>query len=339
MIENILKLALDIGSSDVHIAVDTKPIFRVDGDLIESELDIVKEDILKKYLNECLSDKEKKKYEEYGHVDFSKNILDIRVRVNVYRKLGNDSITFRIIRNNTMKLSELNRMGDLSWILKNKNGLALITGPCGSGKSSTLVALIDEINKNSRKHVITIEDPIEYIFKSNKSIISQREVGEDTKSFEKGIISALRQDPDIIVIGEMREKNVIREAITAAETGHLVISTLHTKSASKTIDRIVDVFSGEEKNQIRMQLSSVLLGVISQVLVKKKHSGRIMVSEIMKANNAIRSSIREGKVHQIDNYIQTGRKEGMQTLMTSLEKALKEGYIDYKILEEYEEKL
>lgn len=339
MIENILKLALDIGSSDVHIAVDTKPIFRVDGDLIESELDIVKEDILKKYLNECLSDKEKKKYEEDGHVDFSKNILDIRVRVNVYRKLGNDSITFRIIRNNTMKLSELNRMGDLSWILKNKNGLALITGPCGSGKSSTLAALIDEINKNSRKHVITIEDPIEYIFKSNKSIISQREVGEDTKSFEKGIISALRQDPDIIVIGEMREKNVIREAITAAETGHLVISTLHTKSASKTIDRIVDVFSGEEKNQIRMQLSSVLLGVISQVLVKKKHSGRIMVSEIMKANNAIRSSIREGKVHQIDNYIQTGRKEGMQTLMTSLEKALKEGYIDYKILEEYEEKL
>lgn len=339
MIENIIKLALDIGSSDVHIAVDTKPIFRVDGDLIESELDIVKEDILKKYLNECLSDKEKKKYEEDGHVDFSKNILDIRVRVNVYRKLGNDSITFRIIRNNTMKLSELNRMGDLSWILKNKNGLALITGPCGSGKSSTLAALIDEINKNSRKHVITIEDPIEYIFKSNKSIISQREVGEDTKSFEKGIISALRQDPDIIVIGEMREKNVIREAITAAETGHLVISTLHTKSASKTIDRIVDVFSGEEKNQIRMQLSSVLLGVISQVLVKKKHSGRIMVSEIMKANNAIRSSIREGKVHQIDNYIQTGRKEGMQTLMTSLEKALKEGYIDYKILEEYEEKL
>lgn len=269
MMNEIVKKAEIMRSSDIHISEGIKPIFRIDGDLIETDFQEVDSEVLIRYIDDILSEKEKKLYREYGHIDCSKYMDKIRVRINIYKKLGKNSITLRIIRSNTIKLSDLNKLGDLSWIVENKNGLALITGPCGSGKSSTLAAIVDHINKNNKKHIITIEDPIEYIFENKNSIISQREVGEDTKSFEKGIVSALRQDPDIIVIGEMREKNVIREAITAAETGHLVISTLHTKSASKTIDRIVDVFSGEEKNQIRMQLSSVLLGVVSQRLVKQ----------------------------------------------------------------------
>jgi len=325
----LLCMGTEKNASDVHLTVGLPPTFRIDGQLVsliedkltpEDTLDLVKQALDEKRLN---------KLNEEGEIDFSYSIPSVgRFRVNVFKQRGTYAMVLRIIPLEIPLMNELGIPPVVNELSKLPRGLILVTGPTGSGKTTTLASIINKINSERRCHIITMEDPLEYLHKHKKSIVNQREVGSDTLSFANGLRGALREDPDVILVGEMRDLETISIAITAAETGHLVLSTLHTNGAAKTIDRIVDVFPPYQQQQIRVQLSAVIEAVISQQLLPKASgSGRVAAHEVMLATPAIRNLIREGKNHQIDTSIQTSGALGMQTMDTSLINLYKRGLI------------
>jgi len=328
-IDAILKDAFLREASDIHITPGVPPVFRIHGRLIRTDDVILTAEDLEIIVKHITNENQYKILEQKGEVDFSYSIKGVsRFRVNIYKQRGSYSIAFRLIPMNIPSFDSLGLPQVLKEFTKLTKGLVLVTGPTGSGKSTTLAALVDIINKERDVHIITLEDPIEYLHRHNKSIINQREVGNDTQSFADGLRACLREDPDVILVGEMRDLETISIALTAAETGHLVFSTLHTIGAAKTIDRIIDVFPPYQQQQIRVQLSTVLQGVVSQQLLTRRDGrGRIVVTEVMVVNSAIRNLIRESKTYQIPSIIQTHQGQGMITMEQSLVEAYKRGLI------------
>lgn len=323
----LLELTVKEGASDLHLTVGISPIIKVNGKLVRLEHEILCPEDTEAYAREILQDAYEK-YDAIGEYDTSYSIHGKgRFRVNIYKQRNSTALAIRVISLDMPTLDSLGYPETLKDICNLKRGLVLVTGPTGSGKSTTLAALINEINSNRESHIITIEDPIEFLHKHNKSIVNQREIGKDTLSYERALKAALREDPDVILIGEMRDLETISTAITAAETGHLVFSTLHTIGAAKTIDRIVDVFPPHQQEQIKIQLASVLQTIISQQLVETVDGDRTAALEIMVATPAIKNLIREGKTHQIESSIQTGSKYGMRTMDMELANLYREGII------------
>ncbi|MDK0889592.1 type IV pilus twitching motility protein PilT [Clostridium perfringens] len=323
----LLELTVKEGASDLHLTVGISPIIKVNGKLVRLEHEILRPEDTEAYAKEILQDAYEK-YDAIGEYDTSYSIHGKgRFRVNIYKQRNSTALAIRVISLDMPTLDSLGYPETLKDICNLKRGLVLVTGPTGSGKSTTLAALINEINSNRESHIITIEDPIEFLHKHNKSIVNQREIGKDTLSYERALKAALREDPDVIFIGEMRDLETISTAITAAETGHLVFSTLHTIGAAKTIDRIVDVFPPHQQEQIKIQLASVLQTIISQQLVETIDGERTASLEIMVATPAIKNLIREGKTHQIESSIQTGSKYGMRTMDMELANLYREGII------------
>lgn len=323
----LLELTVKEGASDLHLTVGISPIIKVNGKLVRLEHEILRPEDTEAYAREILQDAYEK-YDAIGEYDTSYSIHGKgRFRVNIYKQRNSTALAIRVISLDMPTLDSLGYPETLKDICNLKRGLVLVTGPTGSGKSTTLAALINEINSNRESHIITIEDPIEFLHKHNKSIVNQREIGKDTISYERALKAALREDPDVILIGEMRDLETISTAITAAETGHLVFSTLHTIGAAKTIDRIVDVFPPHQQEQIKIQLASVLQIIISQQLVETVDGDRNAALEIMVATPAIKNLIREGKTHQIESSIQTGSKYGMRTMDMELANLYREGII------------
>ena len=323
----LLELTVKEGASDLHLTVGISPIIKVNGKLVRLEHEILRPEDTEAYAREILQDAYEK-YDAIGEYDTSYSIHGKgRFRVNIYKQRNSTALAIRVISLDMPTLDSLGYPETLKDICNLQRGLVLVTGPTGSGKSTTLAALINEINSNRESHIITIEDPIEFLHKHNKSIVNQREIGKDTLSYERALKAALREDPDVILIGEMRDLETISTAITAAETGHLVFSTLHTIGAAKTIDRIVDVFPPHQQEQIKIQLASVLQIIISQQLVETVDGDRNAALEIMVATPAIKNLIREGKTHQIESSIQTGSKYGMRTMDMELANLYREGII------------
>ncbi len=332
-IQDILKAAHEKGASDIHLTVGIPPVFRLDGHLIRmEEFDRLMPDDtvdLAQYLMDAYA---KNIFDEKGEVDFSWAVPGFgRYRINVFKQRGTVSMALRTVPLTVPTLDDLGLPPILKELSMKKRGLVLVTGPTGSGKSTTLAAMINHMNTQRNAHIMTLEDPIEYLHRHNRSMINQREIGHDSYSYAAALRAALRQDPDVILIGEMRDLETISIAVTAAETGHLVLSTLHTIGAVQTIDRIIDVFPPDQQQQIKVQLSGVLQGVISQQLIKRADTkGRVAAMEVMIANNAIRNHIREGKTHQILSSLQTGRKSGMITMDHYLTDLYRSGQITYQ---------
>lgn len=316
----LVNLGTEKKASDIHITVGRPPTLRIDGKLIAiNDTLLTPEDTLE-LTQQALTENQMRVLEEKGELDFSFSSPGVgRYRVNAYRQRGSYGMALRIIPMTIPTMESLGLPTVLRDLARLPRGLILVTGPTGSGKSTTLASMIDQINRERNCHILTLEDPLEYLHRHNKSIVNQREIGNDSHSFGNALRGALRQDPDVILVGEMRDLETIGIAITAAETGHLVLSTLHTLGAAKTIDRVIDVFPPHQQQQIRVQLSSVLQAVISQQLLPKADdNGRVAAFEIMVANPAIRNLVREGKIHQLDSAIQTGAKQRMQTMDNSL---------------------
>lgn len=326
---HLLQNTIKQKASDLHITAGVAPMMRIDGKLVPYGEEKLDSKDIQEYVETIMDENQKRRIQKSGQVDFAYSIEGWRrFRVNAYRQRGSYAIAFRFIPDEIPTLKELNLPEELQEFIDKSMGLVLVTGSTGSGKSTTLASLINIINEKSRKHILTLEDPIEYLHSHKKSIVNQREIRQDTTSYADGLRAALRQDPDVILIGEMRDLETISTAITAAETGHLVLSTLHTIGAAKTIDRIINVFSPYQQPQIRMQLSSVLQGVISQQLIRRKDQpGRIVSLEIMKNTPAIQNLIREGKTHQIQSSIQMGRKWGMITMDAYIRDLYRKGII------------
>jgi len=313
------------GASDLHIAVGRRPTLRIDGKLVDiSQEPILTPEDTQGLVMTMLDDKQKEEFLAKGDLDFSYNFEDkARFRVNVFFQKGFMAAALRLIPAQIRTIEELGLPNILHEFAKLNQGYFLVTGPAGQGKSTTLAALLDEINHSRMDHIITVEDPIEYLFVQDRSIISQREIGADTPTFKAGLRSILRQDPDVIMVGEMRDPESMATAMTAAETGHLVFSTLHTNSAAQTIDRIIDSFPAGQQGQVTSQLAATLVGILSQRLVPKVDGGRVPAVEIMFVNSAIRNLIRERKVYQIDLVIETSLQQGMVTLNRSLAELVK----------------
>ena len=314
-IKKLLQSVVSHGASDLHLVARAEPQIRIDGTLKAVNLPVLTGEDIEEMAYALLTEKQKKSFEEHLELDFALMLPGIgRFRANYYRTLGDIAAAFRIIPTEIPSLDDLKAPLLYKELIKREKGLILITGPTGSGKSTTLSAILNEINLTEHKHIVTIEDPVEFIHQNKKSVFSHRETGADTKSFASALKYAMRQDPDIILIGEMRDKETIEAALSAAETGHLVFGTLHTNSAPGTVNRIIDVFNGEEQAQIRTMISTSLVAVISQVLLPKVGGGRVAVPEILVTNHAIANLIREDKVHQIYSQMQLGQgKTGMQT--------------------------
>lgn len=330
-LDKIFRTAVQYKASDVYITTGTKPILRLNGDLIAiEEHPVLSKKMAEDYLLEILSDKQKEEFSRNLDLDFSLEVPGIsRFRVNLFVQRKGIAACFRVIPENVHTLEELGLPDKLKDIARADSGLVLVTGATGSGKSTTLAAMLNEVNQHEARHIITIEDPIEYVHENNKSIIEQREVGTHTLSFQKALRSALREDPDVVLVGEMRDLETIALALTAAETGHLVFATLHTNGAAASIDRIIDAFPTNQQNQIRMQLSSSLQAVVWQNLMKTKDgNGRVAGLEIMLNNSAVANMIRKNKTHQLNSAIETGFKEGMQTMKKSVTELLEAGIID-----------
>lgn len=328
-ITELLKFGVQSGASDLHLSAGLPPMMRVHGDVKQLNFPPLEHKDVHAMVYDIMNDHQRKFYESELECDFSYEIPSVsRFRVNAFNQSRGAAAVFRTIPTEILTLEQLQCPSIFAEIADKPRGIVLVTGPTGSGKSTTLAAMIDYINKSRQYHILTVEDPIEFVHKSNKSLINQREVGLQTKSFANALRSALREDPDVILVGEMRDLETIRLAMTAAETGHLVFGTLHTSSAAKTIDRIVDVFPAEEKDMVRAMLSESLQAVISQTLLKLKDgSGRIAAHEIMIGTPAIRNLIRENKVAQMYSAIQTGQQYGMQTLDQCLIGLIRKGLI------------
>ncbi|MCQ2536873.1 MAG: type IV pilus twitching motility protein PilT [Lachnospiraceae bacterium] len=331
-VDELLVKAAELHASDLHLTVGVPPKVRIFGDLksIDDSYPILKPDDLREMVYSILPEKLKVTFEEDGEVDFSYSIpRQGRFRVNAYTQRGSYAMTIRLISEEIPKPEELGIPRSVEELIDKKRGLVIVTGPTGSGKSTTLASLIEMIDEKYEYNIITLEDPIEYLHKHKKSIVNQREIGTDSKSYAKALRAALREDPDVILVGEMRDLDTISIAITAAETGHLVFSTLHTIGAACTIDRIIDVFPPYQQNQIRSQLALVLEGVISQQLVPTHDGkGRKAAFEVMLGTPAIRNLIREGKTHMIGGVIQTSKKQGMKTMDDSIYELYINRFID-----------
>ncbi|PVZ15536.1 MULTISPECIES: type IV pilus twitching motility protein PilT [unclassified Pseudomonas] len=327
-ITELLAFSAKQGASDLHLSSGLPPMIRVDGDVRRINLPALEDKQVQELIYDIMNDKQRQDFEEFMETDFSFEVPGVaRFRVNAFNQNRGAGAVFRTIPSKVLSMEDLN-MGDVfRRIAEVPRGLVLVTGPTGSGKSTTLAAIIDYLNSNKHHHILTIEDPIEFVHESKKCLVNQREVHRDTLGFAPALRSALREDPDVILVGEMRDLETIRLALTAAETGHLVFGTLHTTSAAKTIDRVVDVFPAEEKSMVRSMLSESLQAVISQTLLRKIGGGRVAAHEIMIGTPAIRNLIREDKVAQMYSAIQTGGQIGMQTLDMCLKELLARGVI------------
>ncbi|MFT4634890.1 MAG: twitching motility protein PilT [Arenicella sp.] len=327
-IAELLAFAQKNKASDLHLSAGMPPMIRVDGEMKRINLPTLNDEIVLKMIFDIMNDKQRKTYEEQFEVDFSFEIPNVaRFRVNAFNQDRGPAAVFRTIPSVVLSLDDLNAPQIFRELVSKPRGLVLVTGPTGSGKSTTLAAMVDHINEKQRSHILTVEDPIEFVHQSKKCLINQRELNKNTHSFDNALKSALREDPDVILVGELRDLETIRLAMTAAETGHLVLATLHTSSAPKTIDRIVDVFPGEEKSMVRSMLSESIQAVIAQTLIKKIGGGRVAAHEIMVGTPAIRNLIREDKIAQMYSMIQTGQKDGMQTLDQCLERLVRDRLI------------
>ena len=327
-ITELLAFSAKQGASDLHLSAGLPPMIRVDGDVRRINVPAMEHKQVHALIYDIMNDKQRKDYEEFLETDFSFEVPGVaRFRVNAFNQNRGAGAVFRTIPSKVLTMEDLG-MGDVFKKISDvPRGLVLVTGPTGSGKSTTLAAMLDYINSTKYHHILTIEDPIEFVHESKKCLVNQREVHKDTLGFAEALRSALREDPDIILVGEMRDLETIRLALTAAETGHLVFGTLHTTSAAKTIDRVVDVFPGDEKSMVRSMLSESLQAVVSQTLLKKIGGGRVAAHEIMIGTPAIRNLIREDKVAQMYSAIQTGGHIGMQTLDMCLKGLVAKGLV------------
>jgi len=332
--DEILRLAHEVGASDVHVTVNSPPAFRLHGALLPFDAPEWQRRLGEKaaatgkltpedtdsLVRQIMSEEQYREFQKTGELDFSYEIPGLcRFRVNTFKQQGSVGFVIRLINSKILSFQELGLPEVLATLSRKPRGLVLVTGPTGSGKSTTLASMIDLINSESQHHIITLEDPIEFVHRHKKSLINQREIGKDTGSFASALRAAMREDPDVILVGEMRDPETIGIAITAAETGHLVFGTLHTSSAPQTIDRIIDVFPPHQQQQIRVQLGNTIQGVIAQTLIPRMDKpGRVAAIEVMVATPAIRNLIREGKTFQIISQIQTGAKYGMQSLDMAL---------------------
>ena len=327
-ITQLLKFAFKSGASDLHLTAGMPPMIRVDGDMRRIDLPMMDHKTVHALIYDIMTDKQRKNYEEFLETDFSFEVPDLaRFRVNVFNQNRGAAAVFRLIPEEVLPMEKLGMGKIFEQISSFPRGLVVVTGPTGSGKSTTLAAMINFINNTRYEHILTIEDPIEFVHQSKKCLVNQREVHRDTLGFSEALRSALREDPDIILVGELRDLETIRLALTAAETGHLVFATLHTTSAAKTIDRIVDVFPAAEKAMVRSMLSESLQAVISQALLKKVGGGRVAAHEIMLGTPAIRNLIREDKVAQMYSAMQTGSNVGMRTLDQHLQQLVQSGLV------------
>ena len=336
MIEKILTYAKKQGSSDVHIAAGCSPMLRIDGDMVAiPNAPVLTNPEVISMIHSLMNEVQKKTYEEKWELDFSIQIeSSLRFRVNAYRTIDGAAAAFREIPIEIKSLAALHAPEIIHQISHARKGLVLVVGPTGSGKSTTLAALINDINANYPYHILTIEDPVEFVHKNKKSLINQREVGNSTFSFSAALKSALREDPDVILVGEMRDIETIQLALTAAETGHLVLATLHTSSAAQTINRIIDVFPSESQPTVRSMLSTSLKAVISQRLLKKEGGGRCAAYEVMLSNPSIRNLIREDKIPQINSIIELSKKSGMCMMKDSINDLLIKGMISQETADE-----
>lgn len=332
-IRGILKTASQEGASDVHFTVGIAPKMRINGRLETMDYDKLMPNDTKAILDEIMSDTQLELFEKRGEYDMSFSLPDIgRFRVNAYKQRGSVAIACRLVGSHIPTQEELQIPDNVMDLYSRKRGLVLVTGPTGSGKSSTLAAIIDRINSKREAHVITLEDPIEYLHNHKSSMVNQREIGLDSQTYANALRAALREDPDVILVGEMRDYETISVAITAAETGHLVLSTLHTIGAANTVDRMIDVFPPHQQQQIRIQLSNVLEAVVSQQLLPEESGrGRIPAFEVLQVNHAVRNLIREGKSHQLASVMQTGKKFGMITMDDAIIELYRQGRITKNI--------
>jgi twitching motility protein PilT len=328
-IAQLLAFSVKNNASDLHLSSGVPPMIRVDGDVKRVNMPALSHKDVHSMIYDIMNDKQRKDFEEYLETDFSFEIPKLaRFRVNAFNQMRGAGAVFRTIPSEILSLEDLQAPSIFKDISMHPRGIVLVTGPTGSGKSTTLAAMINYINVNKPDHILTIEDPIEFVHESQRSLVNQREVHRDTHGFSQALRSALREDPDVVLVGELRDLETIRLALTAAETGHLVFGTLHTSSAAKTIDRIVDVFPAGEKEMVRSMLSESLRAVISQTLLKRTGGGRVAAHEIMIGTPAIRNLIREGKIAQMYSAIQTGQSSGMQTLDQNLQDLLSKGIIN-----------
>lgn len=326
--KKLLDVAVERNASDLHLTVGMPPTLRIDGVLmpVPQAQPLTAEQALS-YVQSFMTQEQVENLKIRKEIDFSFGYQTMRFRTNVYFQKGYIAASLRLIPKLVKSIAELGLAPILEKFITSSQGFVIITGPTGHGKSTTLAAMINEINRTRSEHIVTIEDPIEYVFEHQKSIISQREVGSDTNSFSRALKSSLREDPNVILIGEMRDLETIEAALTLAETGHLVFTTLHTNSAAQSADRIVDVFPPHQQQQVRMQLANVLLGVVSQRLIPRVQGGRVAACEIMLANSAVRNTIREGKTHQLPNIISTSAAEGMISMDKVLAELVSKGEI------------
>ncbi len=331
-LRELLQLVVEKKASDLHLTEGEPPILRIDGALVPIEAPRLTGDDMKRMVYSVLTDKQKVKFEEEFELDFSLYLPNIsRFRVNVHQQRGSVEAAFRVVLLNIRSLEELGLPPIIGKLALKPNGIVIITGPTGMGKTTTLAAMVDLVNTERSCLIVTIEDPIEYLFRNKRSIIKQREVGSDTHSFASALKHVLRQDPDVILIGEMRDLETIATAVTAAETGHLVLSTLHTPDAPQTIDRIIDVFPPHQQQQIMVQLAGCMQGIVAQQLLPRKDGrGRVVATEIMVGTDAVHSCIREHRTHQLATIIQTGSQYGMVTMDKSLKELYLRGIITYE---------
>lgn len=331
----ILKTAVEKGASDIHIATDTKPMARITGDIVGLDFPEMTSEDIDKTIKEVMPGSMSEKIDQGNEVDCGFSIKDVaRFRVNIFKEKKGWAIAFRAISDKIPSVEDAGISEAILNLTKMPKGLILVTGPTGSGKSTLIACLIDQINKDRKSHIITMEDPIEYLFEDRSCIVSQREIGSHSASFANALKYALRQDPDIVLVGEMRDLETIGMALTMAETGHLVFATLHTTDAAQTVDRIIDVFPAFQQQQVRMQLSGALRAVISQELIANiEGTGRVAAREVMIVNSAIANLIREGQTHQIYSAIQTGKSAGMQSMDNSLADLCRDGLITYEAAE------
>lgn len=338
-IQELLKFTADAGASDLHISAGSYPMVRVNGRMKRLNLPIMSEDDVKNLIFSVMNESQREMFLERLEFDFSTKLSnDVRFRVNAFHQINGMAAAFRVIPNEIRSFDDLHLPEILKKLTMKEKGLVLVTGPTGHGKSTTLATMIDMINDNRYNHIITVEDPIEFVHRSKNCLINQRELGHDTWSFANALRSALREDPDVILVGEMRDLETVSLALTAAETGHLVFATLHTGSATKSIDRMIDMFPKEQQQQVRSMLSESLEAVVSQTLLQTKDGkGRVPAIEIMIANTAVRNLIREEKTYQIPSVIQSGTKEGMQTRDQSLYSHVMNGLVDRTLAEQFAE--
>ncbi|WP_420094239.1 type IV pilus twitching motility protein PilT [Paenibacillus faecalis] len=336
-LEHLLRMAFESKASDLHLTVDVPPIVRIHGELKQHGEDKLTQEDTVKMAKSIMTKEQWDVFQEKRELDFSFGIKDLtRFRVNVYHQRSNVGIALRLIPTEIPELENLHVPEVLRQLSTKAQGLILVTGPTGSGKSTTLASLLNDMNRKMRKHIITLEDPIEYLHSNRYSVINQREIGYDSHSFANGLRAALRQDPDVILVGELRDLETISIAITAAETGHLVLGTLHTPNAPATIDRILDVFPPNQQGQIRIQLASVLIGILSQRLFPTMDNrGRHVATELLINNHAIANLIRNEKVHQIYNFMQTGKSYGMHTLEMSMNDLIEKRIITREVAAPY----